>query len=163
VWLSVDWAANLWIEASTTCLVWEISFYLSWFNFIQSQFDSSLFLRMNATRIVVFLVYVNDFVIKECDYQLIEQLKKHINTSFHMKDFGILQYFLSLEVRCCSTSTLLHKHKYTQELLTLAILKSSNLDLAPIEVNLKLQQKYQQLIRSLNYFTITWPHISFII
>jgi hypothetical protein len=57
---------------------------------------------MNATRIVVFLVYMNDFVIKECDYQLIEQLKKHINTSFHMKDFGILQYFLSLEVRCCS-------------------------------------------------------------
>jgi hypothetical protein len=29
---------------------------------------------MNATRIVIFLVYVNDFVIKECDYQLIEQL-----------------------------------------------------------------------------------------
>lgn len=118
---------------------------------------------MNATRTVVFLVYVNDFVIKVCDYQLIEQLKKHINTSFHMKDFGTLQYFLNLKVCCCSTSTLLQKHKYTQELLTLAILKSSNLDLTPIEVNLKLQQKYQQLIRSLNYFTITWPHISFII
>ena len=65
---------SLWIEASTTCLIWEISFYPSWFNFIKSQFDSSLILRMNATRIVVFLVYVNDFVIKECDYQLIEQL-----------------------------------------------------------------------------------------
>ena len=28
---------------------------------------------------------------------------------------------------------------------------------------MKLQHKYQQLIRSLNSFTITWPHISFII
>jgi len=65
---------SLWIEASTMCLIWEISFYPSWFNFIQSQFDSSLILRMNATRIVVFLVYMNDSVIKECDYQLIEQL-----------------------------------------------------------------------------------------
>ena len=65
---------SLWIEASTMCLIWEISFYPSWFNFIQSQFDSSLILRMNATRIVVFLVYMNDSVIKECDYKLIEQL-----------------------------------------------------------------------------------------
>ena len=57
-----------------------------------------------------------------------------------MKDLGQLQYFLGLKVQHCPNDTLLHQHKYTQELLSLAGLQDSNSVLTPMEVNLKLHQ-----------------------
>lgn len=100
----------LWNETSTTCLVGEVSFYSSWFNFIQSQFDSSLLLRKIAIRIVALLVYMNAIVITRSNSQLIEQLKAHLYTSFHKKNLDTLQYFLGKVVRlvhyCNDTSTL---------------------------------------------------------
>lgn len=83
-----------------------------------------------------------------------------------MKDLGPLQYFFRLEVQPCSKSTLLHQHKYTQELLSLAGFQDNNSVLTPIEVNLKLHKAngdplsdpsmYWQLVGNLNYLTSTW-------
>lgn len=44
-------------------------------HFIQSQYNSSLFLRRTSTGIVVLLVYVDDIVITGADVSLINQLK----------------------------------------------------------------------------------------
>ncbi|KAF5457779.1 hypothetical protein F2P56_021859, partial [Juglans regia] len=136
-----------------------------------SQFDSSLFLCKTSAGIVLLLVYVNDIVITGSDTELIKQLQLHLKASFHMKDLGPLQYFLGLEVQITPTGTLLHQHKYTQELISLAGLQSGNSVLTPLEVNLKLRQEegellsdpslYRQLVGSLNYLTITRPDISF--
>ena len=81
-----------------------------------------------------------------------------------MKDLGPLQYFLGLEVQHCPNGMLLHQHKYTQELLSLAGLQDGNSVLTPMEVNLKLHKMggdslfdpsmYWQLVGSLNYLTI---------
>jgi hypothetical protein len=65
-------------------------------------------------------VYVDDIVITGSDLLLIEQLQQRLKSPFHMKDLGPLQYFLGLEVQHCSKGKLLHQHKYTQELLSLA-------------------------------------------
>jgi hypothetical protein len=87
-----------------------------------------------------------------------------------MKDLGLLQHFLGLEVQHCLNVPLLHQHKYTQELLSLVGLQDGNSVLTPMEVNLKLHQAdcdplsnsmYQQLVGSLNYLTITRLDISF--
>ncbi|KAF5453788.1 hypothetical protein F2P56_023508 [Juglans regia] len=88
-----------------------------------------------------------------------------------MKDLGPLQYFLGLEVQFTPTGTLLHQHKYTQDVISLGGLQSSNSVFTPLEVNLKLRQEegeflsdpslYWQLVGSLNYLTITRPDISF--
>ncbi|XP_022874305.1 uncharacterized protein LOC111393145 [Olea europaea var. sylvestris] len=105
------------------------------------------------------------------DSQFIEKLQQQLKSSFHMKDFESLQYFLGLKIQHCPTGTILHQHKYTQELLTLVGLQDSNSVLTPMEVNLKLRQEggdllsdpslYRQLVGSLNYLTITRPDISF--
>jgi hypothetical protein len=83
-------------------------------------------------------VYVDDIVITGFDLQLIEQLQQRLQSSFHMKDLGPLQYFLDLEVRQCPNGMLLHQHKYTQELFSLAGPQDCNSVLTPMEVNLKL-------------------------
>ena len=116
-------------------------------------------------------MYANDIVITGSNSQLIEQLQQQLNSSFYMKDLGLLQCFLSLEAQHCPPGILLHQHKYTQELLSLAGLSDANSVLTPMEVNLKLHHEncdllpdpsmYSQLVGSLNYLTITRPDISF--
>jgi len=70
------------------------------------------------------------------------------------------------------TGTLLHQHKYTEEVILLAGLQLGNFILTLLEVNLKIHQEkddllsdpslYRQLVKSLNYLTITCPDISFV-
>uniref|UniRef100_A0A6N2NJZ1 CCHC-type domain-containing protein n=1 Tax=Salix viminalis TaxID=40686 RepID=A0A6N2NJZ1_SALVM len=103
------------------------------FHFIQSQFDSSLFLRKTSAGIVLLLVYVDDIVITGSDTELLKHLQKHLQDSFHMKDLGNLQYFLGLEFQNTPTGTLLHQHKYTEEVIALAGLQMGNSVLTPLE------------------------------
>jgi hypothetical protein len=86
--------------------------------FIQSQYDSSLFLQQTTTDIVS-LVYVDDIIITRSDIPLIEDLQRSLNSEFHMKDLGHLHYFLGLQVHSMSNGISLHQHKYTQEILLL--------------------------------------------
>ncbi|KAJ6343827.1 hypothetical protein OIU76_005553 [Salix suchowensis] len=116
------------------------------FHFIQSQFDSSLFLHQTSAGIVLFIVYVDDIVITGSDNELLQHLQKHFHDSFHMKDLDPLQYFLGLEVQITLTGTLLHQHKYTEEVISLAGLQMGNSVLTPLEVNVKLRQEKGELL-----------------
>jgi hypothetical protein len=142
-------------------------------SFVQSQYDSSLFLCKTSTSLVLLLVYVNDIVITGTDSNLIAHLKQNLQASFHMKDFGPLTYFLGLEVHTDSLGIFLNQHKYTQDLVSLADLQVSPLADTPMEVNMKYRREegdllsdptvFRQFVESLNYLTITWPDISFIV
>jgi hypothetical protein len=83
------------------------------FSFVQSQYDSSLFLCKTSTGLVLLLVYVDDIVITGTDSSLIAHLKKNLQASFHMKDLGHLMYFLGLEVHTDPSGIFLNQHKYT--------------------------------------------------
>lgn len=141
------------------------------FSFVQSQYDSSLFLCKTDKGIVLLLVYVDDIVITGSDTQLMSQLQERLQGSFHMKDLGPLTYFLGLEVHTSPAGIFLHQHKYTKDLIALAGLQEGRLVDTPLEVNVKYQRNdgdflsdpslYRQLVGSLNYLTITRPDISF--
>jgi hypothetical protein len=141
------------------------------FSFVQSQYDSSLFLCKTLAGLVLLLVYVDDIVITGTDSNLIEHLKQNLRASFHMKDLGPLMYFLGLEVHTDSSVIFLNQHKYTQDLISLAGLQDSSLVDTPMEVNVKYRSEegdllsdptvFQQLVGSLNYLTITRLDISF--
>ena len=119
------------------------------------------------------LVYVDDIIITGTDTALIFQLQERLQSSFHMKDLGPLQYFLGLEVHSTTTGIFLHQHKYIQELIALAGLQEGRSVDTPLEVNVKYHCDegdflsnpflYMQLVGSLNYLTITWPDISFVV
>jgi len=44
------------------------------------------------------LVYVDDLIVVGNDSSAIQQFKVYLSTCFHMKDFGVLKYFLGVEV-----------------------------------------------------------------
>ena len=47
---------------------------------------------------IVLAVYVDDIVITGNDDEGIQLLKSHLSKHFHMKDLGLLHYFLGIEV-----------------------------------------------------------------
>ena len=46
----------------------------------------------------LFIVYVNDIIIRESDNKGIDKMKAFLQTKFQTKDLGVLKYFLSIEV-----------------------------------------------------------------
>ncbi|XP_014506605.1 uncharacterized protein LOC106766389 [Vigna radiata var. radiata] len=125
--------------------VWfeKFRFTLLGFSFNQSQYDPSLFLQRTPKGIVVLLVYVDDIVVIGSDQDVISRIKQILNSTFHMKELGHLNYFLGLEV---------HYHP---------------------EVNVKYRRhegellddptQYWKLVGSLIYVTITRPNISYVV
>lgn len=97
------------------------------FNFLQSEYDSSLFFHKSASSIVLFLVYVDDIIITGTDSGFISKLQQFLHATFHMKDLGQLTYFLGLEVHQRATGIFLNRHEYVQDLIALAGLKESSL------------------------------------
>jgi hypothetical protein len=139
------------------------------FSFVQSQYDTFLFLCKTPAGLVLLLVYVDDIVITGTDSSLIEHLKQNLQASFHMKDLGPLTYFLGLAVHTDSSGIFLNQHKYTQDLISLAGLQDYSLVDTPMKVNVKFRSEkgdllfdptvFQQLVG--NHLTITRPDISF--
>ncbi|XP_060668454.1 uncharacterized mitochondrial protein AtMg00810-like [Ziziphus jujuba] len=101
----------------------------------------------------------------------IKELQASLHSSFHMKDLGILTYFLGLEVHHSDRGIFVNQHKYTHDLIALAGLENSTPMDTPLEVNVKYSQTdgdllpdptiYRRLVGSLIYLTITRPDISY--
>ena len=66
--------------------------------FKQSHCDYSLFTSIIGSSITVVLVYVDDIVITNNNELAIKALKDFLHHRFHMKDIGILKYFLGIEI-----------------------------------------------------------------
>jgi hypothetical protein len=91
-------------------------------------------------------VYVDDIVIIGTDSSLIAHFKQNLQASFHMKDLGLLTYFLGLEVHTDSSSIFLNQHKYTQDLISLVGLQDSSSMDTPMEVNVKYRSEEGDLL-----------------
>nr|XP_027188687.1 uncharacterized protein LOC113785812 [Cicer arietinum] len=85
-------------------------------------------------------------VITGPDSTFIQDLKHQLQTVFHMKDLGNLQYFLALEVHSTSKGIFLHQHKYVTYLVSMAGLKSANPVNTPLKVNVKYHQDEGDLL-----------------
>ncbi|KAF7113146.1 hypothetical protein RHSIM_RhsimUnG0156100 [Rhododendron simsii] len=66
--------------------------------FIQSKTDYSLFTRSRDQQFTVVLVYVDDIIVTCNNETDIRHLKEFLHHRFHLKDLGLLKYFLGLEV-----------------------------------------------------------------
>jgi len=135
-------------DLKQTLWVWfeKFRFNLLRISFVQSQYDSSLFLCKTLTGLILLLVYVDDISITGIDSTLIDHLKQNLQASFHMKNLGPLMYFLDLEVHMNSSGIFLNQHKYTQDLIGLVGLQDSLSVDIPIEVNVKYRSEEGDLL-----------------
>jgi hypothetical protein len=63
------------------------------------------------------LVYVDDIIIVSSSSKAIQHLLQQLSTSFHVKDLGPMNYFLSIEVASNFGGMVLTQRKYAQDIL----------------------------------------------
>lgn len=86
--------------------------------YIQSKFNYSLFNKVEGTKHVHLLVYVDDMLISGSNFQLIEELKIVLRSHFQQKDLGHLCYFLGLEIARSTDGIVLNQRKYALEVIS---------------------------------------------
>ena len=60
--------------------------------------DSSLFVKLQGSKLAVVLVYVDDLIITRDDEDEIRRIRENLVVRFQMKELGELKHFLGLEV-----------------------------------------------------------------
>ncbi|GJX58943.1 cysteine-rich receptor-like protein kinase 8, partial [Tanacetum coccineum] len=105
----------------------------------KSKADYSLFTKKNAEGFTAFLVYVDDLMINGNDAEQIANLKRQLNSQFHMKDLGALHYFLGLEVTKAYSGLFVSQKKYSMEMLQEAVVMNSRPYQLLMDPNIKLQ------------------------
>ncbi|XP_056688649.1 uncharacterized mitochondrial protein AtMg00810-like [Spinacia oleracea] len=115
-------------------------------------------------------VYVDDIIITCSDEAEISALKAHLHHTFSIKDLGLLNYFLGMEVSHTSDGYVLTQRKYTKEMLSGCELDISKPALTPFPLNLKLSPKgqiypnvdlYKRYVGKLNFLTHTRRDLAF--
>ena len=72
---------------------------------------------MRENNFTASLVYVDDVVMVGNDTITIHQVKHHLDSVFHIKDLGVLKYFLSMEVAHNKEDIAFNQWKYALDLL----------------------------------------------
>lgn len=85
------------------------------------------------------LVYVDDLIITSSSSQVIQELKTYLSNYFHMKDLGVLKYFLGVEVARSLSGLYLCQRKYTLDIISEAGLMGAKPTSFPLEQNHKLE------------------------
>jgi histone deacetylase 1/2 len=119
------------------------------------------------------LVYVDDIIVVSSTVAATDQLLRQLRSEFHVKDLGVLSYFLGVELKHTKDGIVLAQNKYIADLqsrtnlqqakgvstLMVATEKLSRQDgtsLSPKDCT-----KYRSVVGGLQYLTLTRPDISF--
>lgn len=141
------------------------------YGFSQTHSDSSLFIYSKNNTSLCILVYVDDLIISGDSTNAINTFKAYLSTCFHMKDLGILKYFLGLEVARSSRGIYLCQRKYTLDIITECGLLGCKPAGSPMDQNHKLSkaqgdllpdpERFRRLVGRLIYLLATCPDLAY--
>lgn len=127
-----------------------------------------MFYKQSIGGIILLVMYVDDIVITGSDTTGISSIKSFLHSQFHMKDLGMLKYFLDVEVTRSKKDIFLSQRKYVFDLLTETGKLGAKPCSAPMTPNMHLTGdgeqiedpgRYRRLVGKLNYLTVTRPNI----
>jgi hypothetical protein len=147
--------------------------YLRKVDFHRSESDDTLYIRQQGPYLVILIMFVDDLLITGNNDDHIAQVKKELHAGFKMMDFGLLHYYLGVEVFQRPHHIFISQSKYAVELLQRFGMQDCKPSLTPMEQNLKLSKFeggelvdntiYRQLIGSLIYLTNTRPDLPYVV
>lgn len=141
------------------------------YGFSQTHSDSSLFVYSKNDVSLRILVYVDDLIISGDSSHAIHSFKTYLSTCFHMKDLGILKYFLGLEVARSPSGIYLCQRKYTLDIITECGFLGCKPAGSPMDQNHKLgkaqgdllpdPERFRRLVGRLIYLLATRPDLAY--
>ncbi|KAG7557929.1 Integrase catalytic core [Arabidopsis suecica] len=161
------------LKQAPRCWFAKLGAALKEYGFIQNVSDYSLFTFEDSVSTLNVLVYVDDIIISGSSLDIIEKFKCYVSDCFHMKNLGLLRYFLGIEVARNSTGFYLCQRKYTLDILTTTGVLGAKPVAFPMVQNHKLAlakgkplidpTRYRRLIGKLIYLGVTRPELSYAI
>ena len=121
------------LKQAPRCWFAKLSSALKHYGFHQSYSDYSLFTLIDKDVQLVVLVYVDDLIICGNNSTSIQRFKDYLSQCFHMKDLGLLKYFLGAEVTRSLVGIFLCQRKYTLDIISEARLLGVKPMETPIE------------------------------
>ncbi|CAM8888151.1 unnamed protein product [Rhodiola kirilowii] len=132
--------------------------------------DASLFVRTHGDSLTYMLVYVDDLVLTGSDSNFISEFIIELHQTFSLKDLGLLNYLLGVEVKQQHGCLLLNQSKYILELLSRAGMEGCKPMTTPAAPRSQLTaagkpmsdpSMYRHVVGSLQYAAITRPDIAY--
>ncbi|GJU60549.1 putative RNA-directed DNA polymerase [Tanacetum coccineum] len=136
-----------------------------------SKTKPSLFIYSCRDALLYILVYVDGIIITSNNKGTISNIICQLGSAFALKDLGLLNYFLGIEIVLHVSDILLSQKKYILELLQSAGLSNCNPVSSPMVTSSSLSLddntafsnpvKYRQVVGSLQYVTLSRSDIVF--
>ena len=113
---------------------------------------------------------MDDIVIIGSDSKGIVSLKSFLHSQFHTKDFGMLKYFLGVEVMRSKQGILLSQRNHVLDLLSKTGKLGAKPSSTPMTNNVQITkeedlfedlERYRKLVEKLNYLTVPCPDIAY--
>lgn len=92
------------------------------------------------------IVYVDDIVLTSNSPQAIDTIKAVLNSNFHIKDLGVLKYFLGLEVSHLASRISVYQKKYCLDLLADSGMLGCKPATTPMDSSLRLHKDKVSLL-----------------
>lgn len=126
------------LRQAPRCWFTKLMTALTDYGFSHSCSDYSLFTYTRDSVRLSVLVYVDDLVVAGNDFKAVIDLKLYLGRCFHMRDLGVLKYFLGIEVSRGPEGIFLCQPKYALDIVAETSLLGAKLVFVPIEQNHKL-------------------------
>jgi hypothetical protein len=149
----------------------ELRQFLMAAGFQNSHADNSLFVLNTGTTSLYLLVYVDDIILTGNQPALVDQFITQLAQQFSLKDLGSLTYFLGIEVVPHRHGILLSQRRYIQDLLARTNMTGAKPVSTPLPTSppislhsgmtLSDPTEYRTIIESLQYLSMTRPHITY--
>lgn len=125
-------APRAWYEKLKGCLT-------TW-QFLNSKSDTSLFIKHDIRGLIIVLIYVDDILVTGPDSNLLENFIKKLSKVFALKDLGLVDYFLGVEVCYTVDGMHLSQTKYIKNLLSKASMQDCKGYETPLSTGFKLER-----------------------
>ena len=117
------------VELTATCRRWDLSR-------LKSDVDPNLYYLRVGSEPLILVLYVDDLFLTGSS-RLIKDYKENLATEFNMKDLGLMQYLLALEVWQQKVEIFLVQGRYTKEILKSFQMEDCRPTMTPMITNWK--------------------------
>ena len=156
-------APRAWFERFT--------FHLIHLGFQASFADNSLFIFHSKSTIIYLLLYVDDIILTGNNSKHIASLVTALKAVFELKDLGVLNYFLSVQISRTPVGLHLTQSKYASNILHRFHMENFKPTKTPCCPSTRLllhdgvalfdPTEYRSMVGALQYLTFTRPDLAF--
>ncbi|KAG8487131.1 hypothetical protein CXB51_020677 [Gossypium anomalum] len=146
--------------------------YLSKLEFEKSVSEATLYVKkLEGKTLLIVSLYMDDLLMTGSKNELISEFKVQIQEVFEMTDFGVMTYFLSMEVNQSDQCIFISQHAFALKILNRFCMINCKIVSTPVAQGEKLtssgnqervdEKEYRSLVGCLLYVTTTRPDIVF--